>query len=105
MGHYNPLIRICISKIENRTTFKNKTWYYLEVLTPETMKLLGGTKNKVTKGKNGESVPHFEITKVVLVHCNLFNNNYQQDSRVLYTFVPIKPFGNLLEISPNNYIF
>ena len=105
MGHYNPLIRICISKIENRTTFKNKTWYYLEVLTPETMKLLGSTKNKITKEKNSENVPHFEIAKVVLVHCNLFHNNYQQDSRVLYTFVPIKPFGNLLEISPKNYIF
>ena len=50
------------------------------------MKLLGSTKNKITKEKNGENVPHFEITKVVLVHCNLFNNNYQQDSRVLYTF-------------------
>ena len=69
------------------------------------MKLLGDTKNKVTKGKNGENVPHFEITKVVLVHCNLFNNNYQQDSRVLYKFVPIKSFGSLLEISPKSYIF
>ena len=69
------------------------------------MKLLGSTKNKINKEKNGENVPHFEITKVVLVHCNLFNNNYQQDSRVLYTFVPIKLFGILLEISPKNYIF
>ena len=69
------------------------------------MKLLGSTKNKINKEKNGENVPHFEITKVVFVHCNLFNNNYQQDSRVLYTFVPIKLFGILLEISPKNYIF
>ena len=69
------------------------------------MKLLGSTKNKTTKEKNGEIVPHLEITEVVLVHCNIFNNDYQQDSRVLYTFVPNKPFGSLLEISPTNHIF
>ena len=69
------------------------------------MKLLGRTENKITKNKNGENVPHLEITEVVLVHCNIVNNDYQQDSRVLYTFVPSKPFGTLLEISPTNHIF
>ena len=69
------------------------------------MKLLGSTKNKITKDKNGENVPHLEITEVVLVHCNIVNNDHQQDSRVLYTFVPSKPFGSLLEISTTNYIF
>ena len=69
------------------------------------MKLLGSTKNKITKNKNGENVPHLDITEVVLVHCNIVNNDYQQDSRVLYTFVPNKPFGSLLEISPTNHIF
>ena len=69
------------------------------------MKLLGSTKNKTTKEKNGEIVPHLVITEVVLVHCNIFNNDYQQDSRVLYTFVSNKPFGSLLEISPTNHIF
>ena len=69
------------------------------------MKLLGSTENKITKDKNGENVPHLEITEVVLVHCNIVNNDYQQDSRVLYTFVPNKPFGSLLEISPKNLIF
>ena len=69
------------------------------------MKLLGSTKNKTTKDKNGENVPHLEITEVVLVHCNIVNNDYQQDSRVLYTFVPNKPFGSLLEISPTNHVF
>ena len=69
------------------------------------MKLLRSTKNKITKDKNGENVPHLEITEVVLVHCNIVNNDYQQDSRVLYTFVPNKPFGSLLEISPTNHIF
>ena len=69
------------------------------------MKLLGSTKNKITKDKNGENVPHLEITEVVLVHCNIVNNDYQQDSKVLYTFLPNKPFGSLLEISPKNRIF
>ena len=66
------------------------------------MKLLGSIKNRITKDKNGEDVPHLEITEVVLVHCNMVSNDYQQDSRVLYTFLPNKPFGSLLEISPTN---
>ena len=69
------------------------------------MKLLGNTENKITKDKNDENVPHLEIAEAVLVQCNIVNNDYQQDSRVLYTFVPIKSFGNLLEISPTNHIF
>ena len=69
------------------------------------MKLLGSTENKITEDKNGENVPHLEITEVVLVYCIIVNNDYQQDSRVLYTFVPNKPFGSLLEISPTNHIF
>ena len=100
-----PLVQIYVNKIENSVTFKIKNGYSLELLTSETMKLLGSTKNKITKDKNGENVPHLEITEVVLVHCNIVNNDYQQDSRVLYTFVPNKPFGNLLEIFPTNHIF
>ena len=69
------------------------------------MKLPRSTENKVTEDKNGENVPHLEITEVVLVHCNIVNNYYQQDSRVLYTSVPNKPFGSLLEISPTSHIF
>ena len=67
------------------------------------MKLLGSTENKIIRDKNGENVPHLEITEVV--RCKIVNNDYQQDSRVLYTFVPNKPFGSLLEISPTNHIF
>ena len=67
------------------------------------MKLLGSTKNEITRDKNGENVPHLEI--VALFHCNIVNNDYQQDSRVLYTFVPNKPSGSLSEISPTNHIF
>ena len=100
-----PSIQIYINKIENTITFKIKKGYSLELLTKEKMKLLGSTKNKTTKDKNGENVSHFEITEVVLVHCNMVNNDYQQDSRVLYTFVPNKSFGSLLDISPSNDIF
>ena len=69
------------------------------------MQLLGSTKNKITKDKSGENVPHLKITEVVLVHCDIVNNDYQQDSRGLYMFVPNKPFGSLLDISPTNHIF
>ena len=69
------------------------------------MKLLGNTENKIIKDKNGENVPHLEITKVVLVHYNIVNNDYQQDSKVLYTFVPNKQFDNLLEIFTTNHYF
>ena len=69
------------------------------------MKLLGSTKSKITKDKNCENVPHLEVTEMVLVHCDIVNNDYQQDSRVLYTFAPNKPFGSLLEISSTNHIF
>ena len=69
------------------------------------MKLLGNTKNKITKDENGENAPHLEITKVILVHCNITNNNYQNNSRALYTFIPNKSFGQLLNISPENFIF
>ena len=101
----NPSIKIYVNKIENRVTFKIKNRYYLELLTPETMKLLGRTGSKITKDKNGENVLHLEIVELVLIHCNLVNNNYQQNSRTLHTFVPNKPFGSLLEISPPNHIF
>ena len=96
---------IYVNKIENRVTFKIKTRYYLEPLTPETMKLLGSTKEKITNDKNGENVPHSEITEVVLVYCNIVNNNYQHNSRVLYTITPSKSFGQLLDISPKIIIF
>ena len=69
------------------------------------MKLLGSNKSKITKGKNGENVPNLEITEVVLVHCNAASNDYQQDSRVLYTFIPNKQFSQLLDISPKDFIF
>ena len=66
----NPSIRIYINKIENRIKLKIKSGYYLELLTPETMKILGGTKTKITKDEKGEDIPYLEITEVVLIHCN-----------------------------------
>ena len=100
-----PSIQIHVNKIENRITFKIKNGYSLELLTKQTMKLLGSTENKINKDKNRKNVPHLEITEVVLVHCNMVNNDYQHDSGVLHTFVPNKSFGSLPDISPSNHIF
>ena len=69
------------------------------------MKLLGSAENKITKDKNGENVPHLEVVELVLVNCNIVNNDYQQDSRILYTFVPNKTCSSLLEILPTNHVF
>ena len=87
----NPPIRLYVNRIENRITFKIKSGYYLE--------------SKITKDKNGENVPRLEVFELVLVHSNLVNNDYQQDSRILYAFVPNKTFGSLLEILPTNHVF
>ena len=69
------------------------------------MKLLGSTESKITGEKNGENVPHLKVVEVVLIHCNIVDNSYQQNPRILYTFVPNKRFGSLLEISPPNHVF
>ena len=72
-----PSVQIYVNKIENRITFKIKNGYSLELLTSETMKLLGSTKNKIIKDENGENAPQLEITEVVLVHCSIVNNDCQ----------------------------
>ena len=88
--------------MKNRIVFKIKNGYKLELLTPETMKLLGSTKKIVeNKDENGENVPKLESVEVVLVHCNLVKNDYQHASKVLFSFVPNKQFGQLLNISPH----
>ena len=84
--------------------FKIKTGYYLELLATEKMKLLGCTKSKIAKNENGENLPYLEITEVVLAHCNIVINNYQQNSRVLHTFVAKGSFGKLLNVSPKKFI-
>ena len=84
----NPSIQIYSKKIINRIVFKIKTGYKLELLSPETMKLLGSTKKEINGNKNGEDVPKIESIEVVSVHCNLLKNDYQHTSKVLFTFVP-----------------
>ena len=96
-----PSIKIYSNKIKNRLVFKIKNGYKLELLTPETMKLLGSTKNLVDKDKNSENVTKLEIVEVVLVHCNVVKNDYQHASKVLFSFVTNKQFGQLLKISPH----
>ena len=101
----NPSILIYVNKIENRITFKTKAGYYLELLMPETTELLESTKIKITKDENGENVSHLEITEIVLIYCNIANNDYQQDSKVFYKFVLNKSFVELLDISPKSLYF
>ena len=98
-------ILIYANKISNRIVFKIKTGYKLELLSKETMKLLRSTSNITDADKNSENVPRLESFEVVLVHCNLVNNSYQQVSRVLFTFVPNKQYGQLISISPYSLIF
>ena len=101
----NPSIRIFVNKTENKITFKIKRGYHLEFLTTETMELLGSTESKIAKDKNGKNLPHLEINEVVLIHCNIVNIDYQQDSRALYTFVPHKSLGQFLDMLPKSFIF
>ena len=98
----NPPVQIYPNKIKNRIVFKIKTGYKLELLTPETMKLLGSTKKDVDKDKDGEIIPKLESVEVILVHCNLVKNDYQHTSKVLFSFVPNKQFGQLINISPHS---
>ena len=101
----NAPILIYPNTITNRIVFKIKNGYKLELLSKETMKLLGRTNDPIDTDKNGENVPRLENVEVVLVHCNLVNNSYQQHSRVLFTFVPTKRYGQLISISPHLLVF
>ena len=92
-------MQICLNKIKNRIIYG----YKLELLTPETIKLLGSTKEDVDQENNGENVPKLEIVEAVLVYCNLVKNDYQHTSKVVFTFVPNKEFGQLLNISPHTF--
>ena len=101
----NAPILIYANTINNGIVFKIKTGYKLELLSKETVKLLGSTKDIIDIDKNSENVPRLENVEVVLVHCNLVNNSYQQHSRVLFTFVPTKQYGQLISISPHSLVF
>ena len=101
----NAPILIYANTINNRIVFKIKSGYKLELLSKETMKLLGSTKDTIDADKNSENVPKLGNVEVVLVHCNLVNNAYQQHSRVFFTFVPTKQYGQLISISPHSLVF
>ena len=96
----SPPVQIFVNKIKNRLLLKIKTEYKLEILTKETMQLLGSLKKVVDQNKDGQIVPRLETVEVVLVHCNLVNKSYQKASKVLFTFVPNKQFGQLITITP-----
>ena len=91
-----------MNKIKNRIVFKIYTGYKSELLTEETIHLLGSSKKVIDKNKIGGIVPILETVEVVLVHYNLVNNNYQQAFKVLFTFVPNIQFGQLITITPNS---
>ena len=98
----NPPAQSYVNKIKNRIVFKITTSCKLELLTEETMQLLGSSKKVIENNKDGEIVPRLETVEVVLIHCYLVNNSYQQASKVLFTFVPNKQFGQLITITPHS---
>ena len=98
----NTPVLIYVNKIKNRIIFKKRTGCKLELLSKETMELLGSLINIIDQDKDGELVPKLEVIEIVLVHCNLVNNSYQQTSKVLFTFVPYKQFGQLITITPHS---
>ena len=91
-----------MNKIKNWILFKIKTGCKLELLTEKTMQLLGSSKKLIDNNKDGEIVTRLEVVEVVLVHYNLVNNSYQKASKVLFTFVPNKQFGQLITITPHS---
>ena len=101
----NISIKIYVNKIKNRIKFKIRTGFYLKILKSEAMKLLESRISILNKDKNGKNMPNLEAIEIVLVHCNIVKNDHQQDSRVLYTFIPNKSFGQLLDFSPKSFIF
>ena len=96
----NSPVQIYVNKTKNRIFFQIRTDYKLELLSPETMKLLGSAKKDVDKDKDGENAPKLESVEVALLHCNLVSNSYQQACKVLFIFLPNKQFGQLITISP-----
>ena len=101
----NAPILIYANTINNRIVFKITSGYKLELLSKETMILLGSTSSIIDADPNSENVPRLENVEVVLVHCNLVNNSYQQHSRVLFTFLPTKRYNQLISISPHLVVF
>ena len=97
-------VLLYVNEINNRIVFKIKSGYKLELLSKETMKLLGSSTDTIDGDKNSELVPKLESVNLILVHCNVVNNSYQQASKVLFTFVPNKKYGQSITISPETLI-
>ena len=97
-------VLIYVNEINNRIVFKIKSGYKLELLSKETMRLLGSSADTIDGDKNSELVPKLESVDLALVHCNLVNTSYQQASKVLFTFVPNKKYGQLITVSPHSLI-
>ena len=100
-----PLILFYINRITDRLIFKIKDGYKLILQTPEAMKVLGSTKKKINKTKNGQNVASLEVVEVVLVQCRLEDNQYQQKSKVLYLFTPNKSYPYSLNAEASNLVF
>ena len=103
IAEVSPVL-IYVNEINNRIVFKIKSGYKLELLSKETMRLLGSSSDAIDDDKNSELVPKLESVDLVLVHCNVVYNNYQQASKVLFTFVPNKKYGKLITVSPETLI-
>ena len=103
IAEVSPVL-IYVNEINNRIVFKIKSGYKLKLLSIETMRLLGSSSDTIDGDKNSELVPKLESVDLVLVHCNVVNNNYQQASKLLFTFVPNKKYGQLFTVSPETLI-
>ena len=97
-------VLIYVNEINNRIVFKVKSGHKLELLSKETMRLLGSMTNSINKDKNSKLVPQLESVDLLLIQCNFVNNSYQQASKVLLTFVPNKKYGQLITVSPHSLI-
>ena len=91
-----------MNKIQNRIVFKIETGYKLELLSLETMKLLGNTKNDIDQDTDGEDLPKLKFVEVVLMHCNLVDSNYLQKSKVLFIFLSNEQFCQLITVAPHS---
>ena len=103
IAQVSPVL-IYVNEINNRIVLKIKSGYKLELLSKETMRLLGSSSDTIDGNKNSKLVPKLESVDLVLVHCNVVNNHYQQASKVLFTFVPNKKYGQLITVSPETFI-
>ena len=95
-------MQLCVNKIKNKIVFKIKVGYKLEYISLKILKLLGSTKNDIDQNKDGGNVPKLTSIEIVLRHCNLVYDNYQEASKILLNFVRNKQFGQSINILPHS---